>query len=420
MLDRRAFLVEAAAVLAGPALASSAIGQPFEALAGTARADIQPFRISVPDEQIIDLKRRLAQTRWPDTLDKTGWSDGTNLDYLQGLVSYWRDRFDWRAQEARLNRLPQFKYEVDGLGLHFVHQRGDGPAPIPLILNHGWPGSFTEFERVLPLLTQPGSHGGDPRDAFHVIVPSMPGYGFSDAPRERGVNSRRIASMYAKLMTGLGYERFGAQGTDWGASVATWLAFDNPNRVSKLHLNLIPLGYDPPTGPGQPPKTAEETAFLERIASWSKSEGAYGAIQGTKPQSLAYGLNDSPAGLAAWIVEKFHAWGDNRPTMDDHFGIDRILTDISIYWFTGTIGSSMRLYFENRQNPFQFEAGEKVRTPTGVAIFPADIPMPPRSWVERGYNVDRWTAMPRGGHFPAMEEPQLLVEDIRTFFRPGR
>jgi pimeloyl-ACP methyl ester carboxylesterase len=234
------------------------------------------------------------------------------------------------------------------------------------------------------------------------------------------MNSRRIAAIYAKLMAGLGYERFGAQGTDWGASVATWLAFDNPDRVSNLHLNLIPRSFEPPTGPGQPPKTAEETAFLEKAAAWSKSEGAYAAIQSTKPQSLAYGLNDSPAGLAAWIVEKFHAWGDNRPDMETNFGIDRILTDISIYWFTGTIGSSMRLYLENRSNPVQFKAGDRVRTPTAVAIFPADLPMPPRSWVERGYNVDRWTSMPRGGHFPAMEEPELLVEDIRAFFRPRR
>ncbi|MEP9404395.1 epoxide hydrolase family protein [Sphingomonas sp. VNH70] len=360
MLDRRAFFVEAAAALASPVLAGSAFGATFPGSFGAGREGTRSFRIAVPDEQIRDLKRRLGETRWPSSVDKAGWSDGTNLPYLKGLVDYWRDRFDWREQEARLNLLPQFKAEIDGLGIHFVYQRGEGPAPIPLILNHGWPGTFAEFERVIPLLTRPGSHGGDPKDAFDVIVPSMPGFGFSDAPKEAGVNARRIAAMYAKLMTGLGYDRFGVQGTDWGASVATWMAIDNPHRVSKLHLNFIPRGYEPPTGTGQPPKTAEETAFLDKSAAWSRSEGAYGAIQGTKPQSLAYGLNDSPAGLAAWIVEKFHAWGDNRPDMETNFGIDRILTDISIYWFTGTIGSSMRLYLENRQIPFPFNAGEKV------------------------------------------------------------
>ncbi|WP_214472669.1 epoxide hydrolase family protein [Mesorhizobium sp. dw_380] len=382
--------------------------------------DIRPFNIHVDERLLADLKQRLESIRWPRSLDAESWDDGAGLAFMQRLVGYWRSQFDWRAQEARLNRLPQFRAEIDGLSIHFVHQRGIGPDPLPLIMTHGWPGSFIEMEKIIPLLTDPGTFGADPDDAFHLIVPSLPGYGFSQAPDRQGFSSSRIAELWLQLMDGLGYPRFGAQGGDIGAGVSTWLAHRHPESIVGFHLNYISGGYRPPLGEGLAPVTAEEQAFLDTAAAWAAVEGAYAHMQGTKPQTLAYTLNDSPVGLAAWIAEKFRAWSDCGGDVEQVFSLDALLTDISLYWFSGTVDASIRIYKENRLQPLHFKPGERVRPPLGVAVFPYELPMPPRSWVERCHNVVRWTEMPRGGHFAAMEQPELLAEDIRAFFRPLR
>ncbi|AND70493.1 multidrug MFS transporter [Dyella thiooxydans] len=382
--------------------------------------NLRDFKINIPDESIEDLSRRLRATRWPAAMDADQWDDGASLTFMRRLVEHWSDRFDWRAQEARLNRLPQYMATVDGQDLHFIHQPGNGPSPMPLVLTHGWPGSFIEMERVIPLLADPGAHGGDPADAFHVVVPSLPGFGFSAPPASPGMSAFSIAGWWVKLMNGLGYERFAAQGGDIGAGVSTWLARCFPERVIGVHVNYIPGSYRPPLGPGSPPVTTQEQAYLDTAAAWSSSEGAYAAEQATKPQTLAYAMTDSPAGLAAWIVEKFRAWSDCDGDVERVFTMDELLTDVSIYWFGRMLDASFRIYKENRLRPLTFEASERLATPLGVAAFPRELPTPPRSWVERVFNVQRWTSMPRGGHFAALEQPQLLVEDVRAFFRPLR
>lgn len=381
---------------------------------------IQAYQINIEESCLTDLKQRLNNVRWPLSVDDESWDDGSSLVFMRRLVDYWRDRFDWRAQETRLNKLPQFLATVDGLSIHLVHQPGTGPAPLPLILTHGWPGSFVEMEKIIPLLANPGAHGGDPADAFHVVVPSLPGYGFSQVPDRSGFGSSRIAGLWSALMRGLGYDQFGAQGGDIGAGVSTWLAYHYPQSVVGFHLNYISGGYRPPLGEGLPPVTAEEQSYLNTSAAWTDAEGAYAHLHGTKPLTLAYALNDSPVGLAAWIVEKFRAWSDCGGKVEEAFSLDSLLTDISLYWFGGAIGASIRLYKENRLQPLHFKRGERVQPPLGVALFPRELPMPPRSWVERCHHVVRWTEMPKGGHFAAMEQPQLLAEDIRSFFRPLR
>lgn len=380
----------------------------------------RPFVINIPDAAIEDLRQRLDLVRWPASLDPDGWEDGTSLSFMKRLVGEWRDRFDWRAQEERLNRLPNQMVTVDGQDIHFVHQRGTGPSPMPLILTHGWPGSFTEMEHMIPLLADPGAHGGDPADAFHVVVPSLPGYGFSPAPKRAGVNTSEIAKFWHSLMADLGYHRFGAQGGDIGAGVSSWLARLFPDAVSGIHLNYIPGSFRPPLGENLPPLSAEEQAFLERGVLWSSLEGAYAALQGTKPQTLSFSLTDSPVGLAAWIVEKFRSWSDCNGDLESVISMDALLTDISLYWFSDSLTSSLRLYKENRLFPLAFAAGERVTPPLGMALFPRELPTPPRSWVERVFNVTRWTPMQAGGHFAALEQPHLLAEDIRAFFRPLR
>jgi pimeloyl-ACP methyl ester carboxylesterase len=380
---------------------------------------IEPFRIAIPEAALADLRERLDRARWPDQLDGVGWEWGTDLAYLRDLVAYWHRRFDWRAREAELNRLPQFMAELDGLRIHFIHQRGRGPAPLPLVITHGWPGSFVEMTKILPLLTDPAAHGGDAGDAFDVVVPSLPGYGFSSRPERPGTNVFAIAGLWSKLMAGLGYERFGAQGGDWGASVTTCLGKLFPEALVGIHLNFIPGSYQPPVADGET-LSDEEKAFLACRADWVDRESGYGHIQGTKPQTLAYALTDSPLGLAAWIVEKFRSWADCAGDVERVFSKDELLTNIAIYWFTETIGSSLRLYREGRFAPLRFAAGERVAVPVGIAKLPFEIPMPPRRWVERVYDVVRWTELPRGGHFAALEQPELLAEDIRAFFRPLR
>lgn len=380
---------------------------------------IAPFKIHIPDERLQDLHRRLANTRWPASLDDAGWEDGAALAYMRRLVGHWRDGFDWRAQEARLNRLSHFIADVNGTPIHFVHQKSLVAGAMPLVLTHGWPGSFVEMEHLLPMLTDPAAHGADPQDAFEVVVPSLPGYGFSPSPTSPGTGSREIAGLWHSLMTGLGHARFGAQGGDIGAGVSTWLARQFPRDVIGIHLNYIPGGFRPHMA-DDAPVTDEEQAFQARAAQWTADEGAYAALQGTKPQTLAYSLADSPAGLAAWITEKFRAWSDCDGDLERVVSMDQLLTDISLYWFTESITGSLRLYKENRARPQVFAPGERVLPPMGMALFPRELPTPPRSWVERAYDVRRWEVMPRGGHFAALEQPELLAAEIRAFFRPLR
>jgi pimeloyl-ACP methyl ester carboxylesterase len=382
--------------------------------------DIQSFIIQVPQPVLDDLRLRLARTRWPDEIADSDWEYGASLTYIQELVRYWQTDFNWREQEIALNVFAHFRAEVEGLGIHFIHERGRGPNPLPLIITHGWPGSFVEMLKIIPLLTDPGTHGGDAADAFDVVVPSMPGYGFSDRPAQGGMNAFRIADLWAQLMEGLGYTRFGAQGGDWGASVTTCLGLNHMANMVGLHLNYIPGSYKPFLGSGSPELSEIERSFLEEQERWWQTEGGYAHVQGTAPQTLCYGLNDSPAGLAAWLVEKFRAWSDCEGEVERRFTRDELLTNITIYWITETIHSSARLYYEARQCPLHFKQGQRVQVPCAVARFLKEAPFPPRAWVERSYNVQRWTEIPRGGHFAALEEPDLLVEDIRAFFRPLR
>lgn len=381
---------------------------------------VKPFKIYIDDDALDDLHRRLAQTRWPSAIDADSWDDGTSIRFLRDLVGYWKDEFDWRAQEARLNALPQFVAEIDGLEIHFVHVKGKGPSATPLIMTHGWPGSFLEFEHILPLLTDPASSGGDPADAFDVIIPSLPGYAFSSAPMVPGVSPYAIAGLWQKLMAGLGYERFAAQGGDIGAAVTSWLAYRFPEQLLGIHLNYIPGSFNPPTGEGLPPLSEQELAFKKRAAEWADKEGAYAHLHGTKPQTLAYLLTDSPVGLAAWLIEKFRSWSDCDGDILGTFAMDTLLTEISIYWFSGSLESSLRLYKEGKARPMSFANGQRIDTPTAVAHFAKELPLPPRSWVERVYNVVRWRDYPAGGHFAAMERPVELAEDIRAHFRALR
>ena len=380
---------------------------------------IEPFRIAVADSVLTDLKERLGRTRFPDEIPGSGWGYGSELAYVRGLVAYWRERYDWRAAEARLNALPQFRAEVDGLGIHFIHVRGSGPKPMPLVITHGWPGSVAEFEQIIGPLTDPAAHGGDPADAFDVVCPSMPGYGFSDHPREPGMDPERIAALWAQLMQGLGYQRFGAQGGDWGSMVSTYLGYRHPAQVLGVHLNMV-IAFPPDPANPADGLTQEELIPLMEAQQFLKEETGYQRIQGTKPQTLSYGLNDSPAGLAAWIVEKFRTWSDCDGDVERRFSKDQLLTNIMLYWVPETANSSCRLYCETMRSSKFPPTDFRVDVPTGCAIFPRELIRPPRAWVEKLYNVQRWTPMPRGGHFAAMEEPALLVEDIREFFRPLR
>ena len=382
--------------------------------------NVEPFRIAVPDAVLADLRERLARTRFPDEIPGSGWTYGMNLVYLRELVGYWRDRYDWRAAEAALNRMPQFRARVGGLGIHFVHARGVGPAPFPLVITHGWPGSIAEFVDVIGPLTDPARHGGDPADAFHVVAPSMPGYGFSDHPGAPGMDPERIAALWVELMEGLGYARFGAQGGDWGAMVSSYLGARHAANVVGIHLNMVVAMPDDPKNPDLTGVTQDEMIELMHLDAFLKEETGYQRIQGTKPQTLAYGLNDSPAGLAAWIVEKFRTWSDCDGDVERRFSKDRLLTNIMLYWVPETANSSCRLYYEAIHSDKFPPIGLRVAVPTGCAIFPKEIIKPPRKWAERAFNVQRWTRMPAGGHFAAMEEPGALVEDIRAFFRPLR
>ncbi len=377
---------------------------------------IRPFTIDVPEEVLDDLRDRLSRTRFPDELENTGWDYGTPLSYLKELTSYWRDEFDWRAQEQRLNAFDQYKTQIDGLDIHFIHQRSAEANALPLIITHGWPGSVTEFEQIIGPLTDPVSHGGSAGDAFHVVAPSMPGYGFSDKPRTRGFGPEQIADVNAALMARLGYDQYALQGGDWGAIVSRWHAFKHPESVVGLHLNMLIAG--PPAGVEDPTEGVPEAELMrmqERAAFFQGPETGYSSIQGTKPQTLGYGLTDSPAGQAAWIVEKFKTWCDCDGHPETVFTKDQLLTNITLYWVTQTATSSARLYYESSHASPDRRVG-RVEVPTAGAIFPHELFYSPRSWAEASYNLQRWTEMPKGGHFAAMEQPELFVEDLRSFY----
>jgi len=378
---------------------------------------VQPYKIEIPDSVLDDLKSRLERTRWPDELPGTDWDYGSNLDYVKELVEYWRTKFDWHAQEKLINSFSHFKSEVDGLNIHFIHEKGKGPNPMPLVITHGWPGTFFEMYKVIPMLSDPASHGGDPADAFDVVAPSMPGYGFSDATDKRGLSVLSISDLWAKLMSeNLGYQRFAAQGGDWGARVTAKLGLSHGDKVIGIHTTSTssPTPYQ---GPGTRELSEAEKAMLAQRVQWLADEGGYSHIQATKPQTLSYGLNDSPAGLAAWIVEKYRTWSDCGGDVESRFTKDELLTTITIYWVTQSINSSTRLYYESFFQAWDLAKDEKIQVPVAIASFPRENSVPLREWAERSFNIQQWTDMPSGGHFAALEEPDRLVEDIRKFFR---
>ncbi len=373
--------------------------------------DIQPLTIQVPDSVLDDLRQRLALTRWPDEILGSGWDYGANLAYMKELVDYWRLGFDWRAREAHLNTFAHYKADIDGLGIHFVHERGKGPDPIPIVITHRWPGLFLEELKAIPLLTDPGAHGGDPRDSFDVVVPSLLGYGFSDPPTQRGVNHSCIARLWSELMVdGLGYQRFAAFGSDWGASVTSHLGYDFPEQLIGIHLTSVG-GPQPYLGLGARELSEREQEYIEERDTWQLYEGGYNHLQRTKPQTLSYGLNDSPAGLAAWLVDRIRTWDSDDDAVERRrpYTMDEILSNITVFWATQTVGSSCRLYYETRQSPWDLAQGDRILPPCAVAIMKKDQVHPPREWAERSFNVQRWTELPDGGHFPAWEEPEMLV-----------
>ena len=387
--------------------------------------EVRPFKIRVDDAALEDLKRRLARTRFPDQIEKSGWDYGVDAAYLKELVEYWRTGYDWRAWERKLNGFDQFVTTIDGIDIHFAHVRSKHAGATPLLLVHGWPGSFAEFYKVIGPLTDPTAHGGEAADAFHVVVPSLPGFGFSGKPREPGWSAQRMAEVMAKLMARLGYSRYGAQGGDWGSGITLWLASNDGAHCLGGHSNFPPGGRpkdDPVRG-----VTAAERERLERRARELGDHRAYGAIQGTRPLTLGYALNDSPAGLAAWVVDKFWAWGDHGGDLEKSFTKDELLTNVMIYWVTESMPSSVRIYYESSHpgprpksmTPF---ASKGPPAPVGFALFPKEINVPPLAWLERAYGdrLIHWTEMPRGGHFAALEAPELLIKDVREFFRKVR
>ena len=375
--------------------------------------EVTPFHAEIDDAVLVDLRERLRRTRLPNQVAGIGWEQGTELGFLEELLAHWRDEYDWRACEARLNAFEQVVTEVDGQRLHAVVARSPESDATPLLLVHGWPGSVIEFLDVLGPLTDPVAHGGEARDAFHVVCPSLPGFGFSGPTHERGWHPRRIAAACVELMEALGFEHYGAQGGDWGSIVTANVADLVPDRVIGLHLNFVTVSR-PKDGP---PLTSGDEAAFARMLEWRRDGAGYQEIQGTRPQTLGYGLDDSAAGLAAWIAEKFRAWSDCDGDVERSFTKDQLLDNITLYWVTGTGASSCRIYWEMRQVGRAGIPQAFVAIPTGVANFPAEVTKLPRAWVEARYNLVHWTEPERGGHFAAMEVPGLFVDDVRTFFR---
>ena len=386
------------------------------------REDVEEFTIHVPAEVLSDLQQRLKNTRWSCQIEGTAWDAGTDAAYLKDLMEYWQTGYDWRKHEQALNEFANFRSVVDGIGIHYIHERGKGPHPFPLILTHGYPDSFYRFVKLIPMLADPQSYGGRAEDAFDVIVPDLPGFGFSDKPAQHGAIFK-VNDLWARLMSDvLGYPRFGAHGGDWGSTVTEQLARSHPNSVAAIHLTDVPFGHLLQKKPDD--ASPAEKKYFEHSEKWLLKEGSYASIQSTKPHSLAQGLNDSPAGLAAWIVEKFRAWSDCGGDIESRFSKDELLTQLMIYWVTESIGTSFLPYYDyaNAGALTWIQEGVKKwigssKVPAAFALFPKDISQPPREWAQRFFNVQRWTEMPRGGHFAALEEPHKLAEDIRAWFR---
>jgi pimeloyl-ACP methyl ester carboxylesterase len=387
---------------------SIAMLPPFDVQAQSAAgSEAVPFTVDVPQAVLSDLQRRLDRTRWPDQIAGSAWTYGTDTEYLRELVEYWKDGYDWRAQERRLNAFDHYRAEIEGLGIHFIHARSADPDAIPLLLLHGWPSSFVQMLDIIPLLTQTRADG----PSFHVVVASLPGFGFSDIPAEPGVGFARIADLLAALMTDvLGYERYGLRGSDLGGVISQQIALAVPEHILGVHLTGI-IGANAPPGAEL---SAAEQAFVAATAAMNQNEIAYARLHMSKPQTIAHALNDSPAGLAAWIVEKFRSWGDTGGDVESRFSKDALLTNLTIYWATGTINSSMRLYYE-----FVRETARsgRMRPPVGMLMSTKDLfPPAPREWGERLFDVARWTETDTGGHFLEWEEPQLVADEIRAFF----
>lgn len=384
-----------------------------------ARMTPMPFTLHVPDEEIADLRARLVRTRFPDQAPDTAWAYGTDVGYLRDFVDYWLSSFDWRAQEARLNAFPQFKVPLHGIELHYLHVPGQGPDPLPLLLLHGWPGSVFEFLDIIPRLTDPARFGGHAKDAFTVIAPSLPGYGLSFRPGQKRFMNDEIATCVHALMTEvLAIQKFAVQGGDIGAGVASAIGYAHAASVCGIHLNMLTERRDLPA---DAELSDEERRYAEEMAFWVREETGYQAIQGTKPQTLAFGLTDSPAGLAAWIVEKFRSWSDCGGIPENAISRDQMLANITFYWFTGAIGSSFWPYYGRRHAAGPVPPGATIDVPTGYAAFLKEIIRPPRSIAQKTYtNIQRWTEIEEGGHFAAMEQPDTLTREIREFFRPLR
>ncbi len=385
-----------------------------------ANTEVQPFRVDIPDADLDDLRDRLARTRWPDELPGAGWAYGVPLGYLKELAEYWRSGYDWRAQEARLNQFPQFVTTVDGARVHFLHVPSPRREALPLVITHGWPGSIAEFLDVIGPLSDPGAHGGDPADAFHLVLPSIPGYGLSGPTHDTGWTTGRVAKAWAALMRRLGSQRYGAQGGDWGAFVAPELGRGDPDRVVGVHVNAATFGFIPfgEVGPEELATfTDAEKVRLERLNRFLSDGNAYFQVQATRPQTLAYALTDSPVGQLAWNAEKFKEWTHPSEDLPERaVDRDQLLTNAMLYWLTGTAGSSARLYYENLHAASWGQP--PATTPTGVAVFAEDVAI--RRYAERANNIVHWSEFDRGGHFAAMEAPDLFVQDVRAFFRALR
>jgi len=385
-----------------------------------ANTEVQPFRVDIPDADLDDLRDRLARTRWPDELPGAGWAYGVPLGYLKELAEYWRSGYDWRAQEARLNQFPQFVTTVDGARVHFLHVPSPRREALPLVITHGWPGSIAEFLDVIGPLSDPGAHGGDPADAFHLVLPSIPGYGLSGPTHDTGWTTGRVAKAWAELMRRLGYQRYGAQGGDWGAFVSPELGRADPDRVVGVHVNAATFGFIPfgEVGPEQLATfTDAEKVRLERLNRFLSDGNAYFQVQATRPQTLAYALTDSPVGQLAWNAEKFKEWTHPSEDLPERaVDRDQLLTNAMLYWLTGTAGSAARLYYENLHAASWGQPPATI--PTGVAVFAEDVAI--RRYAERANNIVHWSEFDRGGHFAAMEAPDLFVQDVRAFFRALR
>jgi pimeloyl-ACP methyl ester carboxylesterase len=373
--------------------------------------DVTPFRIEIADSQLDELRARLRATRWPEPETVDDWSQGIPLNYVQDLCHYWAEEYDWRATEARLNRFPQFRTEIDGLGIHFLHVRSRHADAFPLVMTHGWPGSVVEFHKVIEPLTDPTAHGGNADDAFHVVCPSLPGYGFSDKPSTTGWNTSRTASAWAELMARLGYSRYGAQGGDWGAVVTTFVGQQDVDHVAGIHLNMVTVGPDRDTLDSI---SDREQAALDSLKYYNDWDSGYSKQQSTRPQTLGYGLVDSPAGQCAWIVEKFWAWTDCDGHPENVLTRDELLDNVMLYWLPATGASSARLYWES----FRSGARGEVTVPVGCSIFPKEIMRSSRRWAERRYkDIRYWNELDKGGHFAAFERPETFVDEVRSFFR---